>query len=103
MRKRVDDVRLIFKFCSLYYQDGIEQREICQILGISRPTVSRMLSAGKAQGIVKIEIRNPDTLLYGQVEHKMEKKFGLQEVIIVPSSFHLTARLRTILNWDERL
>lgn len=87
MRKLVDDVRLIFKCCSLYYQDGIGQREICQILGISRPTVSRMLSAGKAQGIVKIEIRNPDNLLYGQVEREMEKTFGLQEVIIVPSSF----------------
>lgn len=45
-----------------------------------------MLSAGKAQGIVKIEIRNPDNLLYGQVERELEKVFDLQEVIIVPSS-----------------
>lgn len=45
-----------------------------------------MLSAGKAQGIVKIKIRNPDNLLYGQVERELEKVFDLQEVIIVPSS-----------------
>ena len=86
MRKLIDDVRLIFKCCSLYYQDGVGQKEICQILGISRPTVSRMLSAGKEMGIVKIEIHNPDNLLYGQLERELEKKFGLQEVIIVPSS-----------------
>ena len=86
MRKLVDDVRLIFKCCSLYYQDGVGQKDICKILGISRPTVSRMLSAGKAQGIVKIEIRNPDNLLYGQVERELEKVFDLQEAIIVPSS-----------------
>ena len=86
MRKLIDDVRLIFKCCSLYYQDGVGQKEICQILGISRPTVSRMLSAGKELGIVKIEIHNPDNLLYGQLERELEKLFGLQEVIIVPST-----------------
>lgn|GEM_PF-5287198 len=59
---------------------------ICQILGISRPTLSRMLSACKAQGIVKIKICNPDNLLYSQVKQKMEKIFGLQEVIIVSIS-----------------
>lgn len=86
MRKLIDDVRLIFKCCSLYYQDGVGQKEICQSLGISRPTVSRMLNAGKELGIVKIEIHNPDNLLYGQLERKLEKLFNLQEVIIVPST-----------------
>ena len=86
MRKLIDDVRLIFKCCSLYYQDGVGQKDICQILGISRPTVSRMLSAGKELGIVKIEIRNPDNLLYGKLERELEKLFNLQEVIVVPSS-----------------
>ena len=86
MRKLVDDVRLIFKCCSLYYQDGVGQKEICEVLGISRPTVSRMLSVGKELGIVKIEIHNPDNLMHGQLERQLEKKFNLQEVIIVPPS-----------------
>ena len=86
MKKIVDDVRLIFKCCSLYYQDGLGQKEICEVLGISRPTVSRMLSIGKERGIVRIEIQNPDNIAYGQMERDLEKKFGLQEVIIVPSS-----------------
>ena len=86
MKKIVDDVRLIFKCCSLYYQDGLGQKEICEVLGISRPTVSRMLTIGKERGIVRIEIQNPDNIAYGKMERELEKKFNLQEVIIVPSS-----------------
>lgn len=86
MKKIVDDVRLIFKCCSLYYQDGLGQKEICELLGISRPTVSRMLTIGKERGIVRIEIQNPDNIAYGQLERELEKKYHLQEVIIVPSS-----------------
>lgn len=86
MKKIIDDVRLIFKCCSLYYQDGLGQKEICDVLGISRPTVSRMLSIGKERGIVRIEIQNPDNIAYGQMERALEKKYDLQEVIIVPSS-----------------
>lgn len=86
MKKIVDDVRLIFKCCSLYYQDGLGQKEICEALGISRPTVSRMLTIGKERGIVRIEIQNPDNIAYGKMERALEKKYNLQEVIIVPSS-----------------
>ena len=86
MKKIVDDVRLIFKCCSLYYQDGLGQKEICEVLGISRPTVSRMLTIGKERGIVRIEIQNPDNIAYGQMERELEKKYDLQEVIIVPST-----------------
>ena len=86
MKKIVDDVRLIFKCCSLYYQDGLGQKEICEVLGISRPTVSRMLTIGKERGIVRIEIQNPDNIAYGSMERTLEKKYDLQEAIIVPSS-----------------
>ena len=70
VKKIIDDVRLIFKCCSLYYQDGLGQKEICEVLGISRPTVSRMLSIGRERGIVRIEIQNPDNIAYGQMERK---------------------------------
>lgn len=86
MKKLVDDVRLIFKCCCLYYQDGLGQQEICQRLGISRPTVSRMLGLGRELGIVRIELRNPDNEMFGQMERDMERIFQLQEVVIVSSS-----------------
>lgn len=86
MRKLVDDARLIFKCCCLYYQDGLGQQEICQRLGISRPTVSRMLNLGRERGIVRIELRNPDNEMFGQMERDLESIFHLQEVVIVQSS-----------------
>lgn len=86
MKKIIDDTRLIFKCCSLYYEDEMSQQEICDYLGISRPSVSRMLKLGKEQGIVKVEIISPYNLTFGKLERSLEKKFSLKEVIVVDSS-----------------
>lgn len=83
MRKLVDDPRLMWKCCSLYYQDGLGQQEVAQALGISRPTVSRMLRNGRDSGMVRIEVSSPEGTLYGALERELERQFGLQEVIIV--------------------
>lgn len=83
MKKIVDDLRLIYKCCCLYYIDEMSQQEICDHIGISRATVSRMLKLGKEKGIVNIEINNPINLSYGQLERQLEKKYGLKEVVIV--------------------
>ena len=53
MKKIVDDWRLIYKVCSLYYEDDMRQQEISDYLGISRATISRMLQKGKESGIVR--------------------------------------------------
>lgn len=86
MKKIIDDQRLIFKCCSLYYEDDKSQQEICDSLGISRPTVSRMLKLGREQGIVKIEVNNLYNETYGKLERALEKKFCLKEVIVVENS-----------------
>lgn len=86
MKKIIDDIRLIFKCCSLYYQDGLSQQEISDILQISRPTVARMIKNGHQQGIVKIEVINPNNLLFGNLERALEKKFNLEEVIVTPAT-----------------
>ncbi len=83
MKKVVDDPRLIYKCCYLYYKDGLSQMEICNQLGISRSTVSRLLKAGKERNVVRIELSNPDSILYGALERKLEEKLGLKEVLIV--------------------
>lgn len=86
MKKIIDDIRLIYKCCSLYYEDNMSQQEISQILQISRPSVARMIKSGKNSGIVKIEIKNPDNLIFADLERELEKKFGLAEVVIAPSN-----------------
>ena len=44
MQKMVDDARLMIKVCDLYYNQNIGQQQIADMLHISRPTVSRVLT-----------------------------------------------------------
>ena len=86
MKKIVDDWRLIYKVCSLYYEDDMRQQEVSDYLGISRATVSRMLQKGKERGIVRVEVINPVQFSYNKLEKALERKYGLKEVIVVESS-----------------
>ncbi|MDF2722623.1 MAG: MarR family transcriptional regulator [Paenibacillus sp.] len=74
--------RLLVKISRLYYEEGLHQQEIAERLGISRPHVSRMLSAAKNEGIVQVTIRNPFS-----AEQDLEKElidtFGIQDAIVV--------------------
>ena len=86
MKKIVDDWRLIYKVCSLYYEDDMRQQEVSDYLGSSRATVSRMLQKGKESGIVRVEVINPVQFSYNKLEKALERKYGLKEVIVVESS-----------------
>ena len=86
MKKIVDDDRLIYKVCCLYYEDGMNQKEIGDYLGISRSSVLRMLQNGKDRGIVTIELHNPATFNYGELEKKLETMYGFKDVVIVEES-----------------
>lgn len=83
MKKSVGDERLMVKVCNLYYKDDMKQDEIAKLLGLSRPTISRILKEAKEIGIVKIEIVNPFNFDYQSIERILEKKFSLNEVIVV--------------------
>jgi deoxyribonucleoside regulator len=54
-----DKLKKIIEAAKLYYQLDYSQSEIADALGVSRPTVSRLLQQAKAQGIVNIEIHDP--------------------------------------------
>ena len=84
MKKITDELAMIYNTCKLYYEDGHTQNEIAENLGISRPTVARLLKGGKEQGIVKIELLNPFDNDFFDIAQKIENKYNLREVIIVP-------------------
>jgi DNA-binding transcriptional regulator LsrR (DeoR family) len=77
-----EKTRLLVKVSTMYYLDGMNQQEISERLGISRPQVSRMLAAAKSEGIVQISIRNP----YSEeqaYERAIAETFGIHDVIVV--------------------
>ncbi len=85
MRKIIDDKRLLIKCSVMYYMQYKTQNEISNILGISRPTVSRLLKEAKDKGIVKIQIQDfkENYNHFERLEDEIERKYGLLEVIIV--------------------
>ena len=43
----------------LYYRGGLSQSEVAAEMGLSRPTVAKLLQHAKARGYVTVEINDP--------------------------------------------
>lgn len=72
----------VVKVAHLYYTEEKTQEEIARQLGISRPTISRMLDYAKKSGIVSISLNVPNEV-FPELEDRLEKMFSLEEVVIV--------------------
>lgn len=77
-----EKIRMLVKVSTLYYMDGLNQKEIADRLGISRPQISRMLSSARAEGIVQITIKNPYSEEQ-QYERAIIETFGVKNVVII--------------------
>ncbi|PSR32556.1 MAG: transcriptional regulator [Sulfobacillus benefaciens] len=77
------DDRLVIKVSKWYYEDQVTQEEIARRVGISRSTISRMLTYARRQGIVKITVESPPSELFDfGLETFLESQFGLSEVLV---------------------
>lgn len=85
MDNKTKDIRLLVRCSQMYYDDGLNQAQISEKLGVSKSSISRMLTAAKEEGIVKISVVNPLPNEYIYLEKGLEKRFGLKEVIIIDS------------------
>jgi DNA-binding transcriptional regulator LsrR (DeoR family) len=82
MDKR-EEKRLLVKIAQMYYEEDMTQNAISKELGIYRTSVSRLLKKAREDGVVKITI-NGDIDGAFELERRMEKLFGLKELIILP-------------------
>ena len=60
----------------LYYQQGLSQAEVATRMGLSRPTVAKLLAHGRERGFVTIEIHDPREDA-SEIALRLEKCFGL--------------------------
>ncbi len=68
----------------LYYQSGYSQQQVADTLGVSRPTISKLLQNASEQGYVVITINDPrDT--YTQMAKKIKRHYQLSSVQICPT------------------
>ena len=63
----------------LYYQQGLSQAEVATRMGLSRPTVAKLLAHGRERGFVTIEIHDPREDA-SEIALRLEKRFGLASV-----------------------
>ncbi|WP_281173130.1 sugar-binding transcriptional regulator [Carnobacterium funditum] len=74
--------QLMIEVAKLYYQSDYSQQEIGIKLGISRPTVSRLLKRAKDKGYIQIKIIDPFFDL-AHLEIELKEKYSLAEVHVV--------------------
>ena len=81
----VNNYLLLYKIAHAYYVDDLTQEQISKRLGISRPRISRLLEQARREKIVNITLNSPSGDAADN-EHKIEQKYGLEEVVIVSVS-----------------
>lgn len=81
----LDDRRLLVKIANMYYEEGVTQSEIAKKIGVSRSLISKYLTRARKTGVVEIIIHDHDVRSFTSIETKLEKKFGLREVVCVES------------------
>src|ERR1700730_9210313 len=73
----------------LYHHQKLTQQQIANELGLSRPTVVRLLRQAIEEGIVTVSLRL-DVLRQMELSTRLAKRFGLKEVFVVPTSLEHT-------------
>jgi len=85
MREEREDRRIFLaRVASLYYENGRNQQQIADSLGVSRSAVSRFLTEAKELGIVEVIVHYPWSTNTG-LEDKLRETFGLQDVRVLVS------------------
>lgn len=67
----------------LYYQDGLSQSEVANIMGVSRVTVVKYLHLAREKGFVNISL---DSSVFSTIDYaiRIKAKFDLNNVLILP-------------------
>ncbi|KIY22094.1 MULTISPECIES: sugar-binding transcriptional regulator [Mesobacillus] len=81
----LEEKRLLVKVAQLYYEEGANQSEIANIVGVSRSLISKYLTKAKELGIVQISINEEGYHPFIALESELERIYKLREVICVPS------------------
>jgi deoxyribonucleoside regulator len=90
----LEDRRLLVKIAQMYYEEGATQSEIATEVGVSRSLISKYLTKAKELGIVEIIIHDEEIHPFKNLERKLEKIYGLREVVITPTFGPDTAKSR---------
>jgi DNA-binding transcriptional regulator LsrR (DeoR family) len=80
----VSDLETLVRVSRLYYELGETQGRVAELLGVTRPQVSKLLKEARAEGIVEIRIHERAEL-ESPVAEALRSSFGLQAVHLAAS------------------
>jgi deoxyribonucleoside regulator len=79
----VSDVQRLIQASRLYYELGETQSRVAEILGVTRPQVSRLLKRARAEGIVEIRIVD-QAAVSSTAGDELRDRYGLAAVQVSP-------------------
>jgi DNA-binding transcriptional regulator LsrR (DeoR family) len=80
----MSDFAQLVRASRLYYELGETQNAIAELLGVTRPQVSRLLKRARAEGIVEIRIID-STAVESPAADLLRRRFGLDAVHLAPT------------------
>ncbi|MGY9046459.1 DeoR family transcriptional regulator [Puniceibacterium antarcticum] len=87
------DEALLARVAWLYYNDGLTQSEVGEILNLSRIKVSRLLDVGRTSGFIQLRINSRQQGCLA-LESRMKQQFGLSDCRVIPESTVEDANMR---------
>ncbi|GGO65315.1 sugar-binding transcriptional regulator [Nonomuraea cavernae] len=75
---------LMYAAASQYYLEDATQADIAKRLGVSRATVSRLLTEARKHGLVEIRVHRPSALEEGPLAAEVAAALRLERVYLVP-------------------
>jgi len=79
----VSDVQQLIQASRLYYELGETQSRVAELLGVTRPQVSRLLKRARAEGVVEIRIVD-QAATESPAGEELRRRFGLAAVNLAP-------------------
>ena len=80
----MSDFEQLVRASRLYYELGETQNQIAELLGVTRPQVSRLLKRARAEGIVEIRIVDT-TAVDSPAGDALRRRFDLDQVHLAPT------------------
>src|SRR5437773_6865092 len=79
----MSDLEQLIQASRLYYELGETQSRVAELLGVTRPQVSRLLKRARAEGVVEIRIVD-QAATESPAGEELRRRFGLAGVNLAP-------------------
>jgi DNA-binding transcriptional regulator LsrR (DeoR family) len=78
------DLHLLHRAASAYYLDGLRQAEVADRIGVSRPSVSKLLAEARRIGMVRFDVLDVPTADLSELAASLRDLLGIASVRIAP-------------------